>query len=595
MEERREPFSRSPWPPWFQLSSLLALGALPIVAWVYLLDVAPRPFYIAEYDAEHLTYYSALLLNAGRAPIDLHNPGFVLDYVAAAVLALKGTGFEDPQALFTAGHLLTALLTSLSLVVVGRFLLKRLSPGDAALALAPLLAWPSFLVFFEYFDPVCLQAVVGLPTVAIFWSSLETDGPARLRRLLLAGLALGVCLATKLTFLPVAVAMFVTTATSIGRRGGSILERLTPILMLASGTIASFVLLAVPVLGEVPARTLLPLLSSDDIRPPWWQPLDVLSGWKVLIAASWPSAILIIAAAATFVFQLARGRRKPRPGLPHAGQAACFLALMLIALVYTMASDGGEGSQLRNSYPSALCVPFLVIYGLGWSGAPERRRGLMTTRTAQVALIVLAAAIVARPVVLRMEARWAFIETQTRIISETHDRLAGLRRSGGRIAVWDGSPGALFGEASFHYWGNYKYAADRFDDALVRRYPDSTFFRLREVRPILRGAYAVNPPPAASAAALPSPGSAFGWPGRVWRRIFPHRDPPADRTDALVAGEASGVDVSLIAFPADEGTEELAGVSDTELLALISQRFGQASLRRETIAGVEWVLISVTR
>jgi hypothetical protein len=575
--------------------ALLALGLLPILAWVHLTFVAPRPFFIAEYDAEHLTYYSALLLNAGRAPLDLHNPGFVVDYVAAAFMALQATGIDNPQALLAAGHLFTAILTGLSLVVVARFLLKRLPPGAAALALAPMLAWPSFLVFFEYFDPIGLQAVVGLPTIAIFWSSLELDGRARLRRLLMSGLALGVCLATKLTFLPVAAAMFATTLTSVGRRDGSIRDRVAPILMLSAGAIAAFVLLAVPLLGEVPARTLLPLLHSDDIRPPWWQPLDVLSGWKALIAASWPSAVLVIAAAATFVFQLARGRQRARPGLPHASQAALFLTLMLIFLVYTMASDGGEGSQLRNSYPSALCVPFLVIYGLGWSGARERRRGLMSRPLVQGAIVVLAVAIVARPVFLRAEARRTFIESRTRLIKDTRDRLAILQRPGGRLAVWDGSPGTRLGEESFHYWGNYKYAGNAFDEMLAQRYPETTFFRLREVRPILSGAYAADPAAAASSAARPAPGSAFGWPGRAWRWLFPHENPAAGRPDALVADEASGTGVSLIAFPADEGTEELAGVSEAALLSLVQQRFGPASLRRETIAGVEWVLISIAR
>jgi hypothetical protein len=59
------------------------------------------------------------------------------------------------------------------------------------------------------------------------------------------------------------------------------------------------------------------------------------------------------------------------------------------------------------------------------------------------------------------------------------------------------------------------------------------------------------------------------------------------------------VQVSLIAIPKAEAKVELerrglTEVTEPELLALIERRFGPAVLRRESIAGVDWILIEVS-
>jgi hypothetical protein len=200
---------------------------------------------------------------------------------------------------------------------------------------------------------------------------------------------------------------------------------------------------------------------------------------------------------------------------------------------------------------------------------------------------------IALAVSVHVDRRREFIENHKVKIPKTRERLEELRQPGTRIAFWDGSPGNLLGEVSFHVWGNYMYANDYFDQLLIRKYPHYTFFRLREVRRLIREKIEEQGMLGLMKKREPRErGSSFGWLGRSWRKVFPH--PYPDRTNEIVAGEKSGVRVSVIAFPEDEALHELGGVTQSELLSFIQERFGTPRVWKESIGGVGWLLISVS-
>jgi hypothetical protein len=142
-----------------------------------------------------------------------------------------------------------------------------------------------------------------------------------------------------------------------------------------------------------------------------------------------------------------------------------------------------------------------------------------------------------------------------------------------RIAVWDGSPGNLLGEASFHFWGNYAYAREFFDEELLKQYPDYTFLKLREVNRLI-----THEPYSAS-----SPGL-LG----LWKKQFPS---PyyIPHNDELISGESSGAKISVLAFPKQE--LEAEKVMMTDLLRLVRERFGDYVVIERGIGNMDWVII----
>jgi hypothetical protein len=569
----------------------VTLLLLPVLAWAYLAFVDPRPFYIAEDDPEHITFYTARLIESGRKPFDLHMPGLTTSYVAVASNALSGGRLDNPQALFSWLRFLSALFTGIVLYSVARFSFRTTPTGVWALALSPMVAWPSFLLFFDYFDPNSIQLPLGLLTLALFWGSLTTPRPS-LRRLGLCGVMLGVCLATKFTFVPLAVAMVCATAIHVALAKGHIVRRSTPLIVLVAATGATFVAFAIPIIDEIPSL-FLGLMFSEQTRPRSWEFHQWLTGWRTLSAINGPATLVILAAVAFFMVRLIVIRPVAQENI--ATQA--FLLLMLMGLAYTMAAaedEGINGRGLRLAEPTALCVSFLIVYCFH---IIRRHRNLAQSYAFQVALIALAVWVVVPALIQRSQERHAFVASHTAIVEKTGQRLLSLKRPGTRVAVWDGSSGSLLGEESFHFWGNYQYACDTFDEELLQMYPDYAFFRLREVPRIVLGERGVGAQ-ADRGGSVHVPGSALGWPGRLWRTVF-QRTNDCRRSDEIVAGEFSGVQVSLIAIPKAEAKVELEGrglteVTEPELIALIERRFGPAVLRRESIAGVDWILIEVS-
>jgi hypothetical protein len=599
-----------------QRGSLLGpLLLMPFVAFLYVTYAAPRPFHAAEDDPEHNTYYNARLLSAGQPIYQLAHPGTPVYYGAFLIMTVVGHAPDRVQHFFTICRLLWSVLTAFSLGFFGWLCLRRLPVGVSALAVSLLLTWPSFLLYIDYFDPNCLTVAFGLPTIALFWSGLRDDGGLSFWGLLACGLGLGLCLATKLTFLPVAFAMIVTVVLRTWRSSSPDPRACARLLSMPIGMALSFACLNAPILGR------LPILIINTIEHPeaavGRDALQaLLRAWTALQDASLLLAIVTLVTAGAFVWVTLIRSGDPTPasrestlaevrmdtGRLDLTGAGVFLSLMLCGMVYTMAGAGGivepapPGHTLRNVHPTALALPFVVIYIYERS----RRRwmlGRVWGRVASAALVLTAGLVVVSAVGTRIEGREAFIQAHATLAEQTQKRLETLREPNTRVAVWDGSPGSLMGPPSFHFWGNYWYAHDYFDRELAETYPHFVFFRLREVPNLIRGRQDSLEPAGADTSAVPAtPDSWFGWAARrigrrAWRRTFP--EPYGPRTDEVVANEWSGERVSILAFPEDEEVAELRGwgITESDFLSFVQGRFGTPILWRESIGGVAWVLV----
>jgi hypothetical protein len=565
---------------WLRHVLRCALVLLPLIGWAYFTWADPRPYFIAEDDPEHLTFYSARLVEAGAFPLlDVHNPGLTTTYIAASARFLGGGQLDSPASLFPWLRLLTAILTGFALYLIARFSLARMPPGFVALALALVVAWPSFLLFFDYFDPIAMQTPIGLITVALCWRALTAQTLTR-GRIVACGLALGVCLATKFTFIPLAVAMGAVTAVAVQ---GGVLRQLQLLSLLVGTTLATLGVIGLPAFGDVSAALATTLVSRSG--SPEWAPAEWFTLVKGFIALNTPAGATLLGGVVVYVAQLLTSRTSDRPP----DRADAFLLLMLAALVYTVgASDGINARGLRLAQPTALCLPFLVLRVL------ERARDLrpaLRSPAAQAVAGLLALWIVVPAWVDRIQERSAFVHAQKVRAEDTRARLLSLTRPGTRAAVWDGSPGFLIGEESFHFWGNYAYARNYFDAAVLREYPHFAHLRLHDAVAI--AGRAADASEGSREEAPRVPGSAFGWPGRLWRRLFPRQE--IYRLDELVSGTPSAPQVSLITLPHSElwEFEDVSGDPMEALMPLVEARFGPAVHRQEIIAGINWIVIEV--
>jgi len=156
-----------------------------------------------------------------------------------------------------------------------------------------------------------------------------------------------------------------------------------------------------------------------------------------------------------------------------------------------------------------------------------------------------------------------------------------------RLAFWTGPSTDLLGEASFHFWGNYRYADDAFDRELVDRFPNLTFFRgLREMR-IGR----IGPERVASGRESASRPDRGDGPLRRLHEWMKRKYPPPGKTEEFFSGGQYGVRVQQIAVPADEAEIEMRHAPTSRLAGFVSVALGSpASIERERIDGREWTL-----
>jgi hypothetical protein len=271
--------------------------------------------------------------------------------------------------------------------------------------------------------------------------------------------------------------------------------------------------------------------------------------------------------------------------------ASVTVVLLLGALLYTAAASTGispgsaAGIRLRNMSPAALAIPLLVLLGARLARTGSTREQLLGP-AGQWLVGLIAVTIVVTAMTGTLRQRRQFILQHERRIAATEERLARVTPASGRLAFWTESAQDYLGPASFHFWGNYRYANHAFDQELLSWFPRLTFLRLRN----LPEAGAANAPVEA-APARSRYGQLGDWYWRVRHAVFADR-PHYTSFPGLVAGRGAAPTVRAIALPADQLTE-LAGTSDSQRLGELTSRFGPATVRVEKIGGVPWIMIEL--
>jgi hypothetical protein len=608
------------------LATALAIG-LPIMFLLYTVWVAPRPYFIREMDLEPDYYYNSLLLYKGLAVAGSHHPGTPIYYLGALLLGATGGDFARAQSFFNLAYIVIALFTCAALVMLVRWLLREVPLGLSMLAVAMILVWPPTLTYLNHFGSESFIVPFGLPTLAVFWMAMSSSGKSQTRLLLAAGLGAGLCLATKMTFLPVAAALVVVTLLAAVVAGWSgrnetlmhgrltgLVTRGTPAIVLLLGILVGFGAMTAPILSRLP-RLLYETLMRPEARPAGNVAVEAARVYGHLYDANPALAITVLVlfvlfsvAALTNAGEWLRTRRA-QPGGADAARAerqvvlGAFLAIMAAAFVYCLASSSSvitgydAGIGLRNVSPSFLFIPFMLVYV--WRTLSERvhlsaggRRGL------QIAIAGLAIIVVAIGLNNHLGHRREFIRFQQQEMTLLRAHLDSFRKPGERIAFWNGVSNDLVGdEASFHFLGDLTYAYGQFDRDLLARYETYTICDASYATRDTDTGKAIETNDGSSAS---RPASRYGSLGNLAWRLIGRSGPYVDHPRVFV-GDDAGIQLSAIVVPEDQlvklATKQRSqdrSVTSDEVLHRLSVETAASEVTRMQVGGVEYVVLQPT-
>ncbi len=578
----------------FRLVQAGSLVFLAVMA-CYLGVSHPRPYFVTEIDLEHDYLYNAKLVHQGRPIAGIHHPGTPVYHLGALLLRLTGDEPAHTQRFFDAGYACILVANAAAILFFAGTVLRQCPLGVSILSVSTVFAWPPFLLYTNHFGADSFVPAAGLTLLALLWRALRTDAPLGARALFLCGLSGGLCLAIKTSFLPVVFAAAAAGVAHVwtGRRARGLHPMAWTAAAMPGGILLGYLVCTATILKRLPlvwSRS----LDRADTRPPGGVLTSLAHSARLVWGFNPLLLVLGMGAIAAFAFVWIAAWRRGTLSTDVASSAGggfdgksagLFVLLATAGWLYTLAAAAGDWgpsaeSRLRNVTPSAIVLPFAVA--CAWRLAAAADLQAWTGRAARATLGVAGAGLLAWSVARHVTNREVMLREHIARQQAVRASLELAARGPGRIAFWTRYLDHL-GEASFHFWGNYRYAYSVFDDALLRAYPCCTLLRLRDI-----GA-------AASTASQTSARrqSRYGklgdmaWAFRKWLTQAP--DPYAHVRQTF-AGAAELGSVSLAAFPMTE-YKELAGAGDPGLRAALEAKWPAVEESKERVAGEDWELL----
>lgn len=572
--------------------------------------VLPRPYHVLENDYDNGFYYNARALYYGLPIHNVEHPGTPVILLEKLLMTSRSVQLDNTQSFLNQLYLVVGLVNCASIGLFCFFVLRRFSVGIAALALSSLAAWPPFLLQLNHYCSDSFILAFGLVALTAFWRILENFRRPQIGWLVLSGVACGLCLATKLSFLPFVLALELAIGVSVVQSCVRLKHKLIQLLVLGGMTAFTFALAILPVIHRLDEIVLHTLRRKDvrtrngigqAITENGWALLQQSPAFVVLLIAVVVALIVVV----TRYFLLRQGEDSTsdqtieefddRAGL-------VFAALLSGSLVYTIACAAPDlysvGNSLRNASPSALVVPFSILLVSRISGKWPEVPGIALCKNR--CMLIGALLVVVTSVTIHVVARQRWIQHSLKTIAQTETRLSELRQQYGRIAVW----GVVGNQANFHFWANYRYAESVFDKELLAYFKGTTWLDLRGIgdMPVTARKQVtdvLSPDPSSMQRhddALMQPWSrVLSWIHRRWLLLGQRRPIFPKRVSALYAGQNQGKAAGLLAFPESLAKSEVyarRGWDRRELQSWFENDLGPLRLWTEQIGGIEMVLLA---
>lgn len=443
------------------VATLLAMVVMSVsVTFVFL---SPRPYGVEITDSENDYYYNGTLIVRGYPPNGIHHPGTPIQYLSALLIQTVGGGIENTQNVLNAGRLLAGIVLALS-VAVFICMLPRGTPASVALLVgAVAVACPPLLSQLDYFGPDPFVVAAALTAIVLLWRETLEHEMLRQRTLVLSGAFLGLACAIKVTALPLTVTAILAVTAMLWKpvRG----KRLSwsDMAVFPVSILLSFIVFTLPIAHRYP-EFIRSLLSAGG-HPPFssfQSAQDVIN-----IVTSLPVFTIVVMAATVASMTIALRRR----ALPSALTLIFFLFL---SLLYSISQTNSASDfmhvvhGIRFLLPSYLVIALCVHY-VFLEHKPRSAPAHLGVIVCAVAILTLT---ISPFVTMRSHVLQEKMEIATVLESIVHD-------IDGMPALWHTElylSGVLEPSVLFHYWGNLRYADERFTKDIFQHFPHVTFF-----------------------------------------------------------------------------------------------------------------------
>ena len=579
---------------------LIVFSALYIAAlFVYSNFLVPRPYYIQTTDIENGYYYDARLIYNGLPTRTVTHPGTPLFYIYSNFFIFTGDDIASTQEFLRIIYFAQAVFNILVLMFFIRLMPKTQSRAVDVFALSFILASPSFLTYQDYIGADSLIIILGLPYLLFVYELIRSERKSP-RSFLLLGLFTGFVIASKFSFLLLAIPSFIALALAVYlQKDWRSIKRLA---LLPFVALASFLFFISRVVYRMPS-IINQVVFRDNLSN-----VSGISGFaKALFVNtnylflnrpvfSLAISIIIFSFASLFIIFSSKLIRKKISFSDEDKKIIPQLMLGLFgiaALAFTLVSSGdipgnmakGEelGVLLRNIALPLLIFPFMVMTII----QVARRIGWELNKKTYFILITLGLLLISESVLKHVSYRDHLIESTLERIKKTDEKLLSFAPKGENFAIWATDAKYAFGPATFHYWGNHKYAWNSFDAELRKTFDPVEFFQFRVAGQlvgqnrldVIDRNYAL-PKILQDNAKL---ARLYLW----WRAKFPS----PKETDNILTGEDFGENPKAIMFP--EAEREISQKDDTKLIELLEYRFGYKFTKRiESIEGRDWTIFT---
>lgn len=606
--------------------SFLSLG-FPLIFFLITEVVQPREMYQSVTDVEYAAYFNSRLLSVGRPQFEFFHPATTFFQISKLLHYFAGPNLEGAEKFFFLAHLLAAIFSGVALYIFFFFILRKVPLAAGLFSMAAVLSWPSFLFYLNYWAADSFHVILGLIVATVFWTTLESVSKPDRAKLLGCGVLLGFCLATKMTFLFLAVAIVLSASVYVIKseamlRGGRLSavdmrRALFSLLILPSGMVASFLVFTLPIFGRLPTFLIYLFYRREDTVP-----ADLATsfarGLLELMKVNFLLPVFIAGTMAFLVYGIVRSRKEILSGEADVEEGfdffsgGVFLLSLMSGFIYTFSTAANRlevfpGHTMRNVTPCifffAFSLPFLfrLSRAMGLGGPARFEYGRVGTGT----LAGCAFFMLAQGTFSHLQARQAMIRQMREENAAVQGWFDSKFAPRDRIAYFHEPGLSSFGKSSFYFWGNYAFGNNYFDKELLTEFPRYTYFFIKDIPWLVKKQKGWEAP-AAWGYSNWRKSDSLRLPWRIyskWLKKFP--PPYGDRvseivrgfqgaraTDELVMGENSGIKVAAIAVPNHERHKRLYGfVSLDEFFSLLESRFGPTKRLMPKINGRDWMVI----
>lgn len=597
---------------------LVVVASLGLMV-LFMTFVQSREYYFGFTDGEHDYYYNARVILADGVPPRALHPGTPIYYLGAVILAVLGDDQERSQAFFNTAYIVGFLALAGAMWFFVRSVLRDVGFGWSILVLATIAVWPPTGTYLNHFTGDLYILAATVVVLGYFWRFLDGSEISQ-RQLAIFGVLIGITMAVKSNFLLMAVPIVSSMAVHLLRisRGEGWLVRsrevATRLILVGAIALLAFVVSVAPVLPRLHSlvkRLKNKATRSDTAASDLFDQLGSFIETAPMFSLGMLAAAIFAVVVGVMWFKSGSSWKRvswtrQEQELQDPVAIIVFLAVGGFLLVFTIVSQlhisspvgsppKDPGVRARDITPIAMFLPFALLGLRELWRIGGYKLGNFSNRPRLVSPVLVTVAALAVIWTFADYARYREdVFSDMRVELAAHTEVFEDLQGDGRVAIWAGGPS--MGEPTFHFWGNYFYAYDRFDSELLAANTDFTFIRLHFGDLLDRGREAgLSSPSVAELREMLEPREFSGNPVKRFFQRWEAQFPYPDRTTEIFAGERDGVDVAKVVL-IGEASLSISGIDVVGTLnSLLPSRFGATDVSAIEVGDETWTVFSIKR